>query len=62
MAAEQRRSRERCAVRQPGEVEERDRLEKNVVDQTLRVSPDTVTHSIANNGFIRSTGSEGPWT
>ena len=25
---------------------DRDRLEKNVVDQTLRVSPETVTHSI----------------
>ena len=39
LAAEQRRSRERRASRQPGEVEERDRLEKNVVEQTLRVSP-----------------------
>ena len=39
LAAEQRRSRERRTSRQPGwEVEERVRLEKNVVEQTLRVS------------------------
>ena len=40
LAAEQRRSRERRASRQPGwEVEERDRLEKNYVEQTLRIRP-----------------------
>ena len=37
MAEEQRRSRERRASRQLGEVKERDRLEKEVEDQTLRV-------------------------
>ena len=37
-SAEQRRSRERHARRQPGwEEEERDRLEKLLVEETLRV-------------------------
>ena len=47
--AEDRRSRERSTVRQPGEVEERDRLEKNVGDQTLRAHRFRGTMDITKN-------------